>query len=217
MRNRGYPSFGANFGAKVSKDKFPVTPRELLPKADSVYEYAGGFNLPGPFGPIAEVEIPDYYAWFRANLYYNCIEVDAIYPRTDHGWNVPDVFKLATDTQDKMFGVVAGFGGYYGDFSVPRITYEFGVSGTIKIPADQYQFVFQPAKTYYAPTGAGDLTNTSSLYGKQVFRLYGCKPFRSFVLAQWSQYRINHTLETSPELSFRVWYDPDQQILRSVT
>jgi len=216
-RNRGYPTFPLQFSGVSSKNNFPVEPLEMLPKADSVFDYAGAFDLSGPFPTITLQSTPDYYAWFVANRYYNCIEIDAIYSRQDHGWNVPDLFKLALDKQDKIFGVNSLVSGFYADPSVPRITYQFGSNSVEYIKSEDWQFIFQPAKTYFSPTGAGDLTNTSTLYGKQVFRIYGAKPFRAFALGQWSQYKASHTIETTPELSFRVWYDPKQTILRSVT
>lgn len=207
-RNRGYPVNLPVSRVRQVREKVPSVQDLQAAQNGDIFTFYGGFDLAGPFPVVASAARPEYTAIFRSNLYYNCIEIDAIYPASARGWVVPDLWKLALDDNDNYFGEpIPGFSTDLG----PKIYYQFGAAADELIT---WQHVYHCAKTYIAPA-MGDPTNTSSLYGKQVFRLYGLKAFRCFKLGQWTSNGPNHTLASAPEISFRVWHDKKSDVLRS--
>lgn len=174
-----------------------------------------GNRYPIPNMPVA---VPDCNYWFQSQNLYNCLEVDQNCQSYDRfSWFVPQLVTLS---------VLAYVPPY---FDNPPHRGETTAQGNARLlgqqndyPWAERDFTFQPINSLLQGANAHSFENgvNGVLPDRQIFRLYGLKPFRFALLSVWmydnDPYHPTLTVGSYPDVGFRVWYDRSQTSLTGV-
>lgn len=151
-------------------------------------------------------DVPNGMFRTASKNFYNCMEIDAVFPASPRGWVVPDRCMIDLE-QGRQIPLTQNLV-WNGDPDLFRAFSTAAYLPSFFVPFNP-DFMLQIPKTYIAPV-LGDPTNSSTLPKQGIFRGYGLQSFNVCTFLYWQEFTNPHNqyYDYQPSFIIRQWYDP---------